>query len=404
MKKTFKCLSILLFSLLLLYKVPIFVQANNNSSNTENLSVKIMTADIPENIKEYAENSVIDQIVLMIDCKDMYKVDLNPNQGLYLGKGYYTYTLQDESITQNNVVSFPIWQNNKIISIFNVYTRDDGSLGYTMAKSYADIFNNVIQQYSDICGTIVYKDGVGFFINSAECIVIDENSEYVADDVESPVYEQIDKYLEDYSLNAKSIREDINLSINEKIQNYVKPISSRSGGFTINQSNYKVLEMSNCFLLQNGRDGTQKGLCWAATAGTIIRYRTGNRSIQAYHIAEQMKIGENDGGSALDACNAIHKYEANSEYRAVGRATSSDIEIQHNINNQFPLGVFAFRGSLGHAVTFIGYQYNATGLTLMYWNSATGAIESTNYNSNATYITSAGVTYKWGASVLVPLS
>ena len=51
--------------------------------------------------------------------------------------------------------------------------------------------------------------------------------------------------------------------------------------------------MDYCLVLQNDETGKQRGLCWAATCATMIRYSTGNRSNESFQIANEMGIGEN---------------------------------------------------------------------------------------------------------------
>lgn len=48
--------------------------------------------------------------------------------------------------------------------------------------------------------------------------------------------------------------------------------------------------MDYCLVLQNDETGKQRGLCWAATCATMIRYSTGNRSIESFQIANEMGI------------------------------------------------------------------------------------------------------------------
>lgn len=186
-------------------------------------------------------------------------------------------------------------------------------------------------------------------------------------------------------------------------------------GFSVNDPYYKVLEMAYCNIDQCDKSGNQKGLCWAATAATMIRYRKGNRSITGWQLADRLGIGYDEGGYIKDIYNALNLYTAiEGQYQMTSREPADAIEIKHNINNQFPMAVTSQTGTYlaglfkygrhGHAVTVIGYKEENSVMTVIYWNSATCNVEVTQYNaSGSTYFNMNGMKFKWQYTLMVPL-
>ena len=134
--------------------------------------------------------------------------------------------------------------------------------------------------------------------------------------------------------------------------------------------------MDYCLVLQNDETGKQRGLCWAATCATMIRYSTGNRSIESFQIANEMGIGYDVGADIFTMRQVLINHGCTIQYQALNRKAISITEVMHNINNQYPLAMVGTRYNngypiAGHAVTIIGYN----GSNLIYWNSASGQMK-----------------------------
>ena len=180
---------------------------------------------------------------------------------------------------------------------------------------------------------------------------------------------------------------------------------NQSDKFYVNTDTYKFLNMDNCLMLQEA-DGTKYGLCWAASAATMIRYITGNRTVSAFSIADEFHIGYNDGIETLSTIrSALLRHGVTSQYRYVARQAVSLTEIYHNINNAYPIAM-GMQGRVlsvipygKHVVTIVGYN----GSTLIMWESARGKIVTTSYNDKKTTYKLFAYTYTWIQSVLIPL-
>ena len=153
--------------------------------------------------------------------------------------------------------------------------------------------------------------------------------------------------------------------------------------------------MDYCLLEQKDHYGNSVAICWAASAGTIIRYRTGNRTIDSIGLCDQYNINiyapNYTGLSVTDVNPMIHDYG----------------EIQYSIRytpaiHQTEVGI---RES-GHAVTITAYSVVNGVMTLMFWNAAKngghGQFETTVYSeTNVTTFSMNNKTYIWDRSLLV---
>lgn len=184
----------------------------------------------------------------------------------------------------------------------------------------------------------------------------------------------------------------------------ISPIVTYANGFSINDPTYKILNMDYCLVLQNDETGKQRGLCWAATCATMIRYSTGNRSIESFQIANEMGIGYDVGADIFTMRQVLINHGCTIQYQALNRKAISITEVMHNINNQYPLAMVGTRYNngypiAGHAVTIIGYN----GSNLIYWNSASGQMTVAAFSASSTNFTTGSLVYNWDRSILIPL-
>lgn len=208
-------------------------------------------------------------------------------------------------------------------------------------------------------------------------------------------------------IDRNALEFDAGLHIGDSQKLSIK--GSSVSGFNVYQKNYKMLEMAYCTLLQRDNSGKQRGLCWAASTGTLIRYKTGNRKITATKIADELGIGYDQGGYVTDCFKAMKKHSAAVYYEPLGRFASSSTEIRHNINNRFPVIMdceYIKNGKKmsGHMVTLIGYKDTGKQFVLIYWDSARELMCSTTFHRlGGTTIELNNCKYSWKQSVLVPL-
>lgn len=311
----------------------------------------------------YAMKVAPEHIETVLGAKQLQNNSCNEQIEFYIGDGYHIYYEQNGTV-ESNIIEFPIFQNGQIVltldveCIANEWFSNSSYDNTSLLNSVNDIYN--VQLIYDVNDCPHLQNGY------------------------SGIYGQ-NRYL-------------LGLFASPEHQ-----ASARGNGFYVNNNNYKYLNMDYCLCLQKDTTGRDRGLCWAAAAATTIRYVTGNRSIEAHMIADEMGINYDTGGTISDIRTAMINHGCSVQYKSLSRPARSITEVYHNINNQYPI-VIGTEGSLlflsfGHAVTIVGYNGN----TLIYWNSATGAIGTTIYNGTTAYIKQGGVNYQWLSSVLIPL-
>lgn len=307
------------------------------------------------------------------------------------------------------MISFPIIQSGKIVLQLNVSEADE-TWGGTGTTQFVDELNENIG--INDTPIIVYYEKNGYLVKGNELIcfnsAVKKEDQLQYETIESALLEILESSTD--ALNLESGLTELGY-VENPVSN--ETASTRSvAGFAMNTSTCKLLEIANCTVDQDcyvAGDAGKYGLCWASTAITMIRYRSGDHyTLRPAEVAECLGIDCKRGATVDEIYNAlVHYLGLNSpeldQYQAVDHPASSFLEIQHNINNCFPIAmgctgrVFIFPAA--HIVTIIGYN----GQQLIYWNSATLKIETTTYNSKGTYINSGGIKFKWAESILISL-
>lgn len=203
---------------------------------------------------------------------------------------------------------------------------------------------------------------------------------------------------------------EIECKTNTKVENQISTILNPDRlltiGFSTDQPNHKEIRMDNCIVIQPRQNGTVLGLCWAASAGTIIRQQTGNRTIDAWQIANETGIAPGTGVGIETSRQVMINHGCTIQYLPVGRPAYNYTEVMHNINNQYPIYMecMSRTNSVGHAVTLTGYNNSAGQLGLQYFDGAENGFRTTTYQGSSTHIVSFGASYYWNRSILIPLS
>lgn len=176
--------------------------------------------------------------------------------------------------------------------------------------------------------------------------------------------------------------------------------------------------MDYCFADQLDNNGKERGLCWAATLLTMIRYKnaayTENGAyayLKPHMMAGRFGIDYDEGVTIEKAYEILKKYLTTiqlDKYVVVFSAAKSITEVYHNINNRFPIYMSCYntQACLGHAVCLIGY--NGTGI--IYYDPQSTSMNIVQYNqpgSGKTTTIMAKVNnfqyqFHWSTSILIP--
>lgn len=355
-----------------------------------------------EEAKKYAVEHAAEYIATFLGLTTAGYAELSSSEEFYLGDGYDTYTYSDDVLTKNSVICFPIIQNDAVVMELYVDYVEEEWTG-TGSTELAEILS---QNYHNT-QAVVYCNGEAYIITDDGIICRGDSSEALDyDDVVSQLAQ-----LEGNTVSLYDAEDNGNVNLG-----YVEnPLGEAmtlgyTPGFSVNETNYKILEMAYCLVDQNGPDGKPvDGLCWASSAVSIIRYRSGRyRNLQPYFIASVFGKTYEEGAGTDDILAAMKKYltvEQLNNYKSVLRTASSMTEVQHNINNGFPISMAVQYRILGvpldgHVVTLIGYNVDQ----LIYWDSALLQCKTTPYSKSNTSIVNEGKSYIWTTSVLIPLS
>lgn len=279
---------------------------------------------------------------------------------------------------------FPVYQRGVVVFMIKVFPASErGKWSATGGRGYADEYESMVKTDGDFIALVNTEERKMQF-KSLQSNSSNSFSNLTISDTKT----------------SAIIPNEINSIIQANAQNSIDGI-----GFSTDEPNHKEIRMDWCLVLQNDRNGNLVGLCWAASAATIIRQQTGNRTIEAPDIADEMGIGYNSGGSIVDARTAMINHGCTTQYQAISRQAVNFYEIENCINNQYPIYMNCGSQSNpdeGHAVTMTGYNLNTS--SLQYYDSAMNEFEWVGFadGSSAT-IYSLGEYYTWNASVMIPI-
>lgn len=146
--------------------------------------------------------------------------------------------------------------------------------------------------------------------------------------------------------------------------------------------------------------GSNTKLCWAASAATIINYRTGS-SYTAQNIATIMGISADRGATVYETASALRYFDL--DYSA-SFSTISFNSIMTELNIRFPFVISGnSEAGTGHAVTAYGYRNLEAGQYVMLWNpeinNGQGGVTISHYQPSWMTFTSGNIAYTWSRTV-----
>ena len=399
----------------------------------------VYTDSIPASAINYAEEAAEAQITMLynitntIETESIQGPKFDDRDTISIGNGFYKYRINEcGELYHNEIIYFPVFQRNTIVCFLSVIPL---SSGLWTSSCSTDIAENIVGAYHS--GIIFVNDEDDEYYVTSDDITFLKEHDLTSEQDEISKTKWAEDTLRDYSrigIFTSDIRSKVNtfiltnkleelspydgrknLQINEYIINDNATGFRGPNGFSWNYENDKALNMDYCLLEQKDHYGNSVAICWAASAGTIIRYRTGNRTIDSIGLCDQYNINiyapNYTGLSVTDVNPMIHDY-GEIQYSIRYTPAIHQTEIRHNINNQFPIYMSAgyynavgIRES-GHAVTITAYSVVNGVMTLMFWNAAKngghGQFETTVYSeTNVTTFSMNNKTYIWDRSLLV---
>lgn len=362
---------------------------------------------------EYAKSIAIEPISTFLTLSDLgYAEKMNDTDDFWLGKAYYVYSYGGKNMQQNEFVYIPVIQNDRFVMQLCIYYAD-GALTYMGTTSWVEQFN----KYLDVNDQpYVFLQEDVYFLVAGEKIVSLDYDGVIKEDIISQ--DKHLNYLLDISVQENETLNTIcNIGKVERSTSY-KSTRSIPQGFAVYEDSYKLLNMNYCFADQLDGNGKERGLCWAATLLTMIRYINGAYNengayayLKPYMIAGRFDIDYDAGATVEKAYEILKKYLNTTQidkYEAVLRPAKNITEIYHNINNLFPIYMACYntQASLGHTVCLIGY--NGTGI--IYYDPQSTSMNIVQYNQPGSgklttiIAKSNNIQYKfhWSTSILIP--
>ncbi len=379
---------------------------------------KVCSEFVPQEAYAYAEKIAPDLLANVVGQEALYDVQFDSYDNIQIGEPYTIYTESDNE--EDEIFYFPIVQNEKVIMILSVYKDFDGWTA-SLSKGIAEELNQINSQAQT--AIVYYDNGTVYCANENKKIkaehsnvlqdqacgnldykiiikeekkrnhvhdVLDENTEL--NNIEPQSEKNIQKDLVYPIDNASVGKASISLSKSSTPTGYYA-----SNPLMINIATAKSLNTVGCLCTQRDSSGKERGMCWAASVASIVRYRKGNRSLTAQKVCKSMNIGLDKGGTIFEAQNALSKYGL--KYTFKGSQLSYNA-IKNSISNKWSIYMsckYMVNGveKRGHAVTIIGYGKNvSSGKESIYlWNSGSRQIQTVVYNPKGT--TFSYISKKW---------
>lgn len=349
-----------------------------------------MKSNIPDGVTEYF-NTIFEQTI------SVYMETMNPNEqniehDLSIGSPFVIHKIDGG---ETNIWYIPIYENDKILCIYCIGYAEDYFC--TITAAYTKELNNMHYIHEDI----LFQTANGIYAIDRNNVITVLSGDNIEEEYENIDYEQI--------YNKVMFAKPMNKSSNSNILRYKMQKSSRSNSLSdngvVNQlENGAVCNMNHCFVKQY-----DYGLCWAASAATIIRYRTNNATVNAFDIAllcDKPDIDEKGkerySGSLDDVQFALCYYGV---YYSVFVRKLSLAETKKEIISGNPICMLSKGidqlGILRYHITVIyGYKEILNMGLLNMWNPATGQEEIVIYpkNGEAAY-SGCNIQYVWIGTV-----
>ncbi|RDU23490.1 papain-like cysteine protease family protein [Anaerosacchariphilus polymeriproducens] len=390
--------------------------AENN--NAEGL--KILTYEIPQEAKSYAYEIAPTLLSNVVDNQKLYDVTIDRFEDLTLGEPYTIANFKDNA-ADKEVFYFPVLENDQVKLILSV-TKSSGEWDATLGEDIAEELNDIdsskeyILYYDDGTTYAETEDGKTELFTDT---LMKEKDTAVAENMsfEEKVEKCEEKNGEDLAVSEPAKEEladdEIGEQAIEKSNNYegmviddfntdsallakkkVKLPHADVGAFAPNpfsvfNETTKLLNTDECLVNQQDSNGQERGMCWAATVASIVRYMRGNNTLTAQEVCDFMGIDYDLGATIEEMQDALSKYGLSFKIKY---HHSTWNEITQNIPNKKPIGIAAYSNLGGHAVTLIGYSEKDK-KTITLWNSGNQKVQTSTFKSD-----SADVTFIYGSA------
>lgn len=392
------------------------------AENTSAEGLKILTYEIPQDAKSYAYEIAPTLLANVAKNQKLYDVSIDKFEDLSLGEPYTIANFKD-SKEDKEVFYFPVLENDQVKLILSV-TKTAGQWDATLGEDIAEELNDIDSSKEYI---LYYDDGTTYAETEDSKIALftdslmKEKDTAVAENMSFK--EKVEKYeekngedlevselakekLTDDEIGERAIEKSKSLENVITNNNYKNPTlleklnvdlphanvgAFAPNPFSISNDNTKLLNTNECLVNQQDSNGQERGMCWAATVASTVRYMRGNNTLTAQQVCDYMGIDYDTGATIEEMQDAFSRYGLSFKIKT---KHSTWKEITQNISKKKPIGMAAFSTLGGHAVTLIGYSQQGN-KTITLWNSGNQKVQTTTFKSDTADVTFIYSSAKW---------
>lgn len=250
------------------------------------------------------------------------------------------------NLLENYILYFPISFKNRIIAVMDmIYSEGKYSLG--LSEEYIQYLNEIN------------------YIESPAILYCYEDNLYIENKKK-----QIKTNYSCSNILTNDSKKDLQIFYDfdfETKQTLIKNAIIRRFNTNIESSSKLFSQQKTIIKLNKPQGQHHYGMCWAATAGTIINYENGS-SISAFDICNKMGKTYSEGGNLYDVRSALRKYGVYYNHIVAKKLSWSTVKDIIASKSLIGIGGSAYNGN-GHIVTLNGYKVENGRKYIYVWDS-----------------------------------
>jgi len=254
------------------------------------------------------------------------------------------------------VLHFPMVNNSgKIFAIYTII-KTDNNVNATMGVDFAPLLEKVKNDGTANVVLIQDENGIFALSEAGKTLPLNSNTHSAKSDILSSVTQMsdcpyvflgLDETNNTYSIMADQAIEDFSteeIDSDTIVGKNKETFVGEEETTVVDENNTAAIArasgssyLSNYPIVDQKVNGTQRGLCWAATVASMCRFEKPSSygTLTAKQVADYMGIGYDSGGTNANAKKALSHY-LSSPYSPTTTSVLSDDAIKTVINNADP--------------------------------------------------------------------
>nr|MCR5609019.1 C39 family peptidase [Lachnospiraceae bacterium] len=357
-------------------------------------NLNLVSYEIPQEADEYARRIAPGMLEGVKGSETLFGVSICNYDELYLGTPY-TICDKDNMDEKKDIYYYPVYENDEIKLVLSVYRKDD-KWNATIGKDIAQELN-ILASKADENYYLYYSKGTIYAEASKACFDNTADNTLTETSKGSNINSATEKSSSKVVIKKNNLKEKANGIIDSISSMFTaKPSIEVFGDYIVKDDNRTILDTTDCLVTQLDKQGNSRGMCWAASVATIVRYVKGDYTITAESVCEKMNIDLDEGGDMELKDKALDAYGLDYS-KAYGQLTWE--QVKENLDNKKPIAISCFSENEGHAVTILGYTEVDGIRTVLFWNSGNQKMQSATYSDEGTVFSYNSYTWEWSASL-----